>query len=859
MDESKRISMVCQRWIQWILAGVIVLSPWFFGSTEPIFEFAVVVSLAIVLMIAAVWFLTGAPARYRGGRLGLLVIVAGFGLSLVAALHVPRMPAAIVGAFSPGVSSWAAADGLMAESGQNEIIAAKSLAEDPASFWFAGERLGFRVGDSLRFSLRVIMLTLLFAISVSLSASREALVQLSRLAAVLGTALALFGLAQHFGSHDGLVYWVFPVEGGLGYGPFINRNHYPFFINLAIGLTIGLILKRIDSLGSLWYRMILSDRYLTWLMVALSFMLASLVTCVSRGGLLSFVLAAAIVLGRRFRISTAPRAVFVTALIALPTVCLLVYVGFDLYESRLVMLSRSDNYTTDGRWYLWRSAIESLPQFPWFGSGGQTYQHWDTISMFGDPDWTSERAKSIRADNEILDVANEFGLLGAGCLALIFVSMATVAFRAAGRHPTAAGGAIGVLAVLLHSLVDFGLRVPASGVFATVVAGLICCRLETGDPRDERYWPRRFAFPLAVVIMLVMLLSVSVFRRDALARYRADEAQRRWQIGDPVGSLNLMAGAVAATPEQFDTRLRLVGLAQAALDRTDDAVRRRQFMEIIRYHSAVAMRLCPIAWRPYALMAEFAPASMDQKTRLRWLQYSEKLHPGDSNLAFLTGKFVAENEGVAAAIPHWRQSLTYSTKHLDEIVSAIDRELADDVIIDELMPDDPVVTLAAAKIYHAAMGRESGPELSGNSEVSSNSEASIDPDQASPTESEDEDTPSIGDDSPTPLYQRLAERTLWLTADQARTKRDLSARESQRIRSESSQLLGRTEQAILAMRLAVNAEPMSVAPRLRLATLLFEAGLLDQATSEIRIILQIDAENQQARRLQKSLVEARSR
>jgi hypothetical protein len=61
-----------------------------------------------------------------------------------------------------------------------------------------------------------------------------------------GSLLALFGLVQAFASDPNTLYWV-DATGGTPFGPFINKNHFAFHVNVCVGLGVGLLLGRLSG------------------------------------------------------------------------------------------------------------------------------------------------------------------------------------------------------------------------------------------------------------------------------------------------------------------------------------------------------------------------------------------------------------------------------------------------------------------------------------------------------------------------------------------------------------------------------------------------------------------------------------
>lgn len=782
------------------------------GCADAIGEFYLTAAVAIALMCGAAALMLESPLIWPRGRTSHWLAGGILLMSAVAVVQLLFVPSWFQRFVAPGVQDWIwrLPPNTSAESGLDDVV------------WGAGSRLGLNAGGSLQFAVRLLVAACLVAVVYNTRDAGRLLKRIAIASLAVGTAVAFFGLAQHYGSHDRLLYWSIPVEGGLGFGPFINRNHYPFFLNLSLGLTIGLLLERLDRSGKSW-RLVASDPLVAWLVAAIGVMVASLIVCVSRGGVLSGFLAIAIVAMRRFRVHTAPRGVLVAVLVSVPVIILLIWVGFDLQASRLNMLAQADRYQSDGRWFLWKAALQSVPEFLWFGSGGETYRHWETIYPVGDVAWNSADAISLRADNEFLDVLNEYGLFGLAGLLMVAGAVAVQIWRSSREDGLAAGASIGLLAVLLHSTVDFGLRVPSTGLLAVVVAALLCSRRDTTAGRRSRrrsnsasrkhsvasvapiHGDRRLS-RLMGVGLAVTLAMISIFAIRVRRRY-FDAEQARWlaqgQLADfaYADALASMQNAVAATPEDVFMRTELIRTAEYVSDRARSDQERQSAIALILQHSEILRQLCPLSWRPYAWIAQY-DSGLSAEGRLAWAQAARKLHPTQPDLSFLVGRFEVEQNGLQSALPPWRDSLESSLSHLDEILTLASRSVPAEEFIDDLMPDDPVVTL------------ESAERLEGNAR------------------------------------EQLLERTLALLRDPGQTNRNYKPGQIQELRSRALSGLGRDDEAIAAIRRAINQQPDNLTWRLRLAGMCIQADRLDEATREVRIALTMNPRNRTAESLQ---------
>ncbi|MEM6981026.1 MAG: O-antigen ligase family protein [Planctomycetota bacterium] len=794
------------------LLFTLALAPWWMGCADAIGEFYLTAAVGMAILSSGATLATEPSAIWRGDKTAIWLICGFLVMGAIAVLHLFLVTSSLQAVVAPGVTNWI-----------QKLPTASPLEALPKTVdWQASSRIGLNAGGSMQFAVRLMLAACVTMIVCTHHNTARLLRMLAILSAVVGTAVAVFGLAQHIGSHDGLLYWRIPVEGGLGFGPFINRNHYPFFLNLSLGLTVGLLLDRLERSRMSWHAAA-SDPVLAWLVAAIGLMSASLIVCVSRGGLLSGFLSIAIVCMLRFRVHAASRGILAAVLIALVVVTLLIWVGFDLQASRLNMLAQADRYQSDGRWYLWQAAFRSVPEFLWFGSGGETYRHWETIYPVGDVQWNGSDAISLRADNEFLDVLNEYGLFGLAGILLVSGAVTFQIWRSSREDGLAAGASMGLLAVLLHSTVDFGLRVPSTGLLAVVVAALLCSRrtpkasrrslqrsgvtrqqpssASSSESSQRPIFRRSANLIIAIAMIVLSITAIRVRRRyfDAeQARLSARQQLSDFAYPDAIVS---MQRAVAATPEDVFMRTELIRIAEYVSDRARNDEERRSAIAMILQHSEILRRLCPITWRPYAWIAQYDD-SLDPASRLAWARAAKRLHPTQPDLSFLVGRLEAEQNGLRSALPHWRDSLASSLKHTDQILTLVGDNLPARDFVDDLMPNDPVVTLTVAERVEGDTRRQ------------------------------------------------LLERTQALLVEPKRTNRRFEPGELYELRSRTLSGLGRDDEAIAMIRRAINEDPTKADWRLLMAQWCVEQDRLDEAVREIRIVLRMQPDNRSAKTLQ---------
>ncbi len=305
---------------------------------------------------------------------------------------------------------------------------------------------------------------------------------------------AVFGLVRQMTQHE--VGFVLPyLKPGFGYAQFINKNHFPFLMEMALGLVLGLTLG--GGVGR--------DRLLIYAALGLLFG-GALVSANSRGGILSLLcqlLFAALLfsvvrrardaqsrndkiaaLVRRVGGSMPARILLIVCLVIVVGVGI-VWVGGDTLVGSLEALPSEVGAPVEGnRWAvrrkdIWPATWQLIKEHPLVGSGFGGY--WMAITRYhqGSGEMTPQEAH-----NDYLEFLASGGLIGLafGCWFLFaFVGRAREQLRApdAFRRSAAFGALVGLAGVSVHSVVDFGLHVTVNAVafIALVVIATVSVRM----------------------------------------------------------------------------------------------------------------------------------------------------------------------------------------------------------------------------------------------------------------------------------------------------------------------------------------------------------------------------------------------
>lgn len=345
------------------------------------------------------------------------------------------------------------------------------------------------------FAIHLTSLVLLSWMLVVHTSSQRRLRRLVYVIIAIGVLSAIFGIWR--GATQREVGFLLPyLRPGRGYAQFINSNHFAFLMEMALGLALGIVVCR----G------VAGKRLLIYLLAGVP-MWVALVLANSRGGVFSLlcqVIFLALLLGgegqkeedsRRSesRVTSAGRmiairGILIGALLA-GAVATVVFVGGDPLAGRLetvpLELDRRNADTRTLRQSIWRATWEMVKDHPIAGVGFAGYA--TAIPKYH---LASGESTPQEAHNDYLELLASGGLIGLA-IGIWFVANLLRAWRGAlPRGPTAnvrylraakLSAIAGILTVGIHSLVDFGLHIPANAFLFTALISIIFINL----PEEE--------------------------------------------------------------------------------------------------------------------------------------------------------------------------------------------------------------------------------------------------------------------------------------------------------------------------------------------------------------------------------------
>jgi O-antigen ligase/tetratricopeptide (TPR) repeat protein len=757
---------IVQASMEAILLAMVVAAPWFFGAVHPGYEFYGYVGVGLLLVLWGVrMFLEGQLTWVKCPVAPCLA-----GLILLGCWQMTPLSRPVLEWVSPSAARMY--DQLL-PSQPEELPGDESSTEIGP----AGRTISFYPGATRAQTLRLLAVLLVFAVVRNNLASASRLRRLCLVCLVNGFALSLFAIVQLFSSPRNTIYWTYPALGQV-YGPFICRNHFPFYVNMCLGLGAGLLLSRTirgsarqvsrgrsasqegTQAGSL--PSLLQDPAALWISLALALMVSSVALSLSRGGFLALIGGFGSCFFIRFLRSPHSLRLGVGVFIGGLALALIGWFGVGAIQARWGALWKGQSLE-ESRLAVWARVLPLAGDFPIWGTGYATFEHVEPLQR------TSAADANIawdHAHNDYVEILVEGGLIGLALGLLTIGLVYWLGCRALRRHAgrsvsgLAFGAVIAFTTLVIHSVVDFGLHIPAIALLATVLCAHLCglgdlephstrnaAASDAPAPTAPQYRFRMGGLaPLvgaATCVGLGVLLSTSgwkAFRADRLqwaaaqvSGTDADSQQRRLGYLEQAAALepddvvvlvylsdvrigayeeherkrragNRMSMAATAfiwpAPGMSALALASAWIANDAanqeLARADHAEQTRGEILPALRSSLAARNACPLLPQPQLAIAAFCDRLKRADPRGAYLERAKLLAPANPVLWYLCGVQELEGKQPAKAWASWRRCLELSDAFLPEILATASPLLDAHAIVQMVLPDRPEIVLAAA-------------------------------------------------------------------------------------------------------------------------------------------------------------------
>ncbi len=335
-----------------------------------------------------------------------------------------------------------------------------------------------------------------------------------RAIAVAGIAATVIGFGHKIFSVPRIYGALISTHRTLLVGPFVNANHTAELLELAAFACLACSFQRPTALNR--------AGWMTGMVLCVGGAAATL----SRGAVLAMT-AAALVFGflyYRAREDRDPRSKRIALLWAGASLALVLLAGAALGGEQLVARFRWDNPGGDVRFRVWRDSFSVISAHPWgIGRGAfdRVFPVYRTIK-------TVFPSRFAFAENHFLQILIDSGWVAFGlvCGTAAFVVLRLA--RSGRRDRIQAALVAGLLAVLVHNTVDFGLE--TLGVllpFMAVLGTALGRSAPEGQRTLVRRWPIATAVAGGIIIGLGSIAHGSYDDFDAVLKRTSAPAERR--------------------------------------------------------------------------------------------------------------------------------------------------------------------------------------------------------------------------------------------------------------------------------------------------------------------------------------------
>ena len=294
---------------------------------------------------------------------------------------------------------------------------------------------------------------------------------------LFGSLMAFFGVIQSLTTNSILGIRVSP--GAIPFATFVNRHHFGAFMNMTIGLTLGLLFGGATK----------KDKRLL-LIIALILMGIALIFTSSRGAMLSlFAVVGLVVLINVLGVNSDRNLdefdekpsksrrnfLFIGGGLGLILVLFgsVLLLGGDQSLTRGIGLSNEADIST-GRSHFWYVTLQIIKNNFILGTGldsfGVAFPKYDT--------WNGSTFRLEQAHNDYLQILSDAGIFGFICVAAFIYLLFKQSWRVISnstdtfRKNVSVGALAGCFGIIIHSFFDFPLRTSSNGLFFLMLATL---------------------------------------------------------------------------------------------------------------------------------------------------------------------------------------------------------------------------------------------------------------------------------------------------------------------------------------------------------------------------------------------------
>lgn len=403
--------------------------------------------------------------------------------------------------------------------------------------------------------IQTLLYAFLFFAVVNNLPSKDSSLVIALTLVFLAAGISCYAVWQ-FTTHSNHVWNLISPYGGRASGTYISPNNLACFLEMTLPLAVAfLLVGRVRPLTRV---------FLGYAVVAMG---AGLAVTFSRGGWVAtamglFALLVVLLGHRKHRL---PALLLLVALLAGGTVFVTKYLSRTYsYVARVESLE-NNSVDLEYRAEMWKAAEGMWLDHFWFGVGPAHYDY-----RFRQYRLEKVQYRPDRAHNDYLNLLADWGTTGGIIVVsgiLVFGVTLARTWKAvcpdthdfgrgmSNRFAFFLSASAGLLALSIHSLVDFNLHIPANAILGVCLLALLTGQLRLATSRYQ------FGAPIAMKVVLVALLAGGIAYFGFQAHRRAEEFA--WQTRADNADLplldraDLLKKAFAFEPMNFDTAYQI--------------------------------------------------------------------------------------------------------------------------------------------------------------------------------------------------------------------------------------------------------------------------------------------------------------
>ena len=343
----------------------------------------------------------------------------------------------------------------------------------------------------------------------------------------LAMVMSLYAIFQFLTASDyacGLFDCMLKPEGyrKRGSGPFVCPNNLAGYLAMVLPLAVAFtVAGRLQAVMKV---------FLAYAAIAI---FTGLAVTLSRGGWLAGGVSLAVLGYCLLRNRDYWKQALIALLVAAP-VFLVIYFKANMQPYRFERIQQA-KIVEDVRFQYWRPTVAMWQDHFWFGTGPAHFDHRFRQYRSAEPQL---QVRPERAHNDYLNTLADWGLIGAllvaGCWTVFYWQVCSgwkfvqrsqndLTSKRSNKASFVMGGAVGLLAILAHSFVDFNMHIPANAILAVTIMALVSAHYRFASERwwHTVRWPLRIPV-YAVLAVALFYLGTQTWRRTFEASLLAD-------------------------------------------------------------------------------------------------------------------------------------------------------------------------------------------------------------------------------------------------------------------------------------------------------------------------------------------------